>query len=330
VPSYPSPEAAAYALGRVAGYAEWRRTPGGQVPDFPDVDEAAARAAAEDALRRAAAAASAAGTDPAGTALPVANAAPTALPTAGPHPAASTLAPARPAAALPDAAGVVTMAAADAADLLGAYGIELWPERRCADADEAVAVAEKFGYPVALKATDEALRHRVDLGGVRLDVGSAEEVRAAMEGIAARPGFTGAGVLVQPMAPPGVGCVVEVVQDSAFGPVVGFGLAGLATELLGDRAWRAVPLTDLDARALVRAPLAAPMLFGHRGATPVDVAALEELLLRLGALADELPELHGLELNPVLASERGLTVLHAEVRVAPPGPRPDAGPRRLR
>jgi acyl-CoA synthetase (NDP forming) len=124
--------------------------------------------------------------------------------------------------------------------------------------------------------------------------------------------------------------VIEVVQDSAFGPVVGFGLGGVATELLGDRAWRAVPLTDVDAAALVRAPLAAPMLFGHRGAAPVDVGALEELLLRVGLLADELPALHELELNPVLAREDGLTVLHAAIRVAPPAPRPDAGPRRLR
>jgi acyl-CoA synthetase (NDP forming) len=126
-----------------------------------------------------------------------------------------------------------------------------------------------------------------------------------------------------------VGCVIEVVQDSAFGPVVGFGLGGVATELLGDRAWRAAPLTDLDAHALVRAPLAAPMLFGHRGAIGVDAVALEDLLVRVGLLADELPELHSLELNPVLVAPKGLTVLHAAVRLAPPAPRYDTGPRRL-
>ena len=290
VPSYSSPEEAAYALGRVAAYAQWRRTPGGALPTLPGVDEKAARAVLDRTL-----------------------AAEMAF-------AASGVSDIEP----------VTLADEDAAALLSAYCIEVWPVRRCADADEAVAAAEEFGYPVAVKAADEVLRHRVDLGGVRLDVSDADEVRAAIETIASRPGFAGAGVIVQPMAPPGVATVVEVAQDSAFGPVVGFGLGGVATDLLGDRAWRAVPLTDADAHALLRAPLAAPMLFGHRGATPVDARALEDLLLRVGLLADELPELRELELNPVIASESGLTVLHATVQVAPPTPRPDVGPRRLR
>jgi len=290
VPSYPSPEDAAFALGRVAAYAEWRRTPGGQLPVLPEVDEPAARAVLDRTLaaEMAFAASGVTHIDP------------------------------------------VTLGDADAAALLAAYGVGVWPSRHCADADEAVAAADEFGYPVAVKAADEGLRHRVDLGGVRLDIGSAEEVRAALDAIASRPGYSGGGVLVQPMAPPGVACVVEVVQDSAFGPVVGFGLGGVATDLLGDRAWRAVPLTDADAHALVRAPLASPLLFGHRGATPADVAALEELLLRIGLLADEIPELRELELNPVMAGDKGLAVLHATVRVAPPSRRPDAGPRRLR
>jgi acyl-CoA synthetase (NDP forming) len=290
VPSYPSPEDAAYALGRVAAYAEWRRTPGGQFPSLPGVDEKAARAILNRTL-----------------AIEMAY-------------VANGVTAVEP----------VTLEQPDAAALLKAYGIDVWPVRHCAGLDEAVAAAEVFGYPVVVKAADEALRHRVDLGGVRLDVRSADEVRAAFEAIAARSGFSGAGVLVQPMAPRGVACVVEVAQDSAFGPVVGFGLGGVATDLLGDRAWRSVPLTDADAHALVRAPLAAPMLFGHRGASPVDARALEELLLRVGMLADEIPELRELELHPVLVGDAGLTVLHATVRVAPPTPRHDAGPRRLR
>jgi acyl-CoA synthetase (NDP forming) len=137
-------------------------------------------------------------------------------------------------------------------------------------------------------------------------------------------------VLVQPMCPPGVACVVEVAEDPSFGAVVGFGLSGVASELLGDVAWRAAPLTDADAHALVRAPLAAPMLFGHRGAAPADTVALADLLLRLGLLADEIPEVRTVELRPVLVSGSGLSVLHADVVVGPAGGRPDAGPRRLR
>ncbi len=289
IPSYPSPEDAALALGRVAAYAEWRRTPGGQLPALTGVDEQAARAVLDRTLaaEMAFAASGVTHIDP------------------------------------------VTLTDEDVAALLAAYGITVWPARRCAGGDAAVAAADEFGYPVAVKAADEALRHRVDLGAVRLDVRSAQELRAAVESIENVPGYSGGGVLVQPMAPPGVACVVEVAQDSAFGPVVGFGLGGVATDLLGDRAWRAVPLTDADAHAIVRAPLASPLLFGHRGATPVDTDALEELLLRVGLLADEIPELRDLQLNPVIAGDKGLSVLHAVAKVAPPVRRADAGPRRL-
>ena len=131
------------------------------------------------------------------------------------------------------------------------------------------------------------------------------------------------------MVPPGVACVVEVREDPAFGPVVGFGLGGVATELLGDRAWRAVPLTDRDAAELVDEPRAAPLLRGHRGAAPVDRAALADLLLRVGRLADEQPRVRSLTLNPVLARPDGISVLHVAVGVGTADARPDTGPRRL-
>jgi acyl-CoA synthetase (NDP forming)/GNAT superfamily N-acetyltransferase len=218
----------------------------------------------------------------------------------------------------------------DAAALLTAYGVDVVPSVRCSDAALAVAAADALGYPVTLKAADGYLRHRVDLGGVRLDLGGPDDVRAAYAGIVALTPDGPHEVLVQPMCPPGVACLVEVVEDPSFGAVVGFGLSGVATELLGDVAWRAAPLTDADAHALVRAPLAAPMLFGHRGATPADTAALADLLLRLGLLADEIPEVRSVELRPVLVNATGLSVLHADIVVGPAGGRPDAGPRRLR
>lgn len=219
----------------------------------------------------------------------------------------------------------------DAAELLAAYGITVWPSRRAVGAEEVVAAAAELGYPVAVKAADETLRHRADLGTVRLDVDSARDARAAYHGIAAASGNPNPAVLVQRMARGGVVCVAELVQDAAFGPVVGFGLGGIATELIGDRAWRAAPLTDRDAADLLREPLASPMLFGYRGARPVDAAACEDLLVRIGALADELPALRALTLNPVLAAPEGITVLHATVRIeSPVAPRLDEGARRLR
>ncbi|MDG4818098.1 GNAT family N-acetyltransferase [Micromonospora sp. WMMD956] len=240
----------------------------------------------------------------------------------------------RPTGALPElpridpaaAAAALRADGADPAGLLGAYGIDVVPSVRAGSADEAVAAAGALGCPVALKAAAPGLRHRLDLGAVRLDLADAAAVRRAYAEMSA---VFGADVLVQAMVPPGVPCVVELVEDPAFGPVVGFGLGGVATELLGDRAWRAVPLTDVDAAELVDAPRAAPLLRGHRGAAPVDRAALAELLLRVGRLADEQPRVRSLTLNPVLARPDGISVLHATVGVGAAGARPDTGPRRL-
>ncbi|MBB5827960.1 bifunctional acetate--CoA ligase family protein/GNAT family N-acetyltransferase [Micromonospora carbonacea] len=240
----------------------------------------------------------------------------------------------RPPGALPElprvdpaaAAAALRADGADPAGLLGAYGIDVVPSVRAGSADEAVAAAGALGCPVALKAAAPGLRHRLDLGAVRLDLADAAAVRRAYAEMST---VFGADVLVQAMVPPGVPCVVELVEDPAFGPVVGFGLGGVATELLGDRAWRAVPLTDADAAELVDAPRAAPLLRGHRGAAPVDRAALAELLLRVGRLADEQPRVRSLTLNPVLARPDGISVLHATVGVGAAGARPDTGPRRL-
>jgi acyl-CoA synthetase (NDP forming)/GNAT superfamily N-acetyltransferase len=225
-----------------------------------------------------------------------------------------------------EAARAVVDGHGDARALLATYGIEVLDTRTARSDKAALQAARALGYPVVVKTADVALRHRLDLGAVRLDLADARAVRAAYEEIAAR---FGPAVSVQPMAPPGVACVVEVVDDPAFGPVVGFGLGGLASELLGDRAFRAAPLTDVDAAALVRAPRAAALLAGYGGAPAVDVDALTGLLLRVGALVDEHPEIKHLSLNPVLAHADGLTVLHAEVAYGSAVPRPDTGPRQL-
>jgi acyl-CoA synthetase (NDP forming) len=214
-----------------------------------------------------------------------------------------------------------------AAELLRAYGVPVLPEIEAGSVKEAVAAASAVGYPVALKVADPELRHRPDLGAVRLDIDEHRMLRQAYVEITAR---FGPSVLVQPMAPHGVPCLVEVVDDPSFGPVVGFGVGGIATELLGDRAWRAAPLTDVDAAALVRAPRAAALLQGYWSAPPVLLDAIEDLLLRVGRLADENPAVKRLTLNPVLADATGVSVVHASVEYGDPDPRPDTGPRRLR
>jgi acyl-CoA synthetase (NDP forming) len=213
--------------------------------------------------------------------------------------------------------------------LLAMYGVRLWPAIPVTSVDEAVAAAADLGYPVALKATVEPLRHRPELGTVRLDITDGSELRAAYQAMTGRLG-TEAGLAVQAMAPPGVATVIHTVEDPAFGALVSFGLGGVATDLLGDHGFRILPLTDLDAAELVRSVRAAPLLFGYRGSDPVDVAALEQLLLRVARLADDLPEIAELELNPVIVAPSGTYVLGATARVAVPATRLDSGPRRMR
>jgi acyl-CoA synthetase (NDP forming)/RimJ/RimL family protein N-acetyltransferase len=134
------------------------------------------------------------------------------------------------------------------------------------------------------------------------------------------------GITVGGSAPDGVAARIVAMEDPSFGAVVSFGLSDVAAALLDDRAFRLAPLTDVEAAEMVRAIRTAPLLFGHRGAEPVDVSALEELLLRVARLADDLPEVARLELNPI----RSGAVLDASLRLAPPvGPRPELGPRRL-
>ncbi|GIF66948.1 GNAT family N-acetyltransferase [Asanoa ishikariensis] len=214
----------------------------------------------------------------------------------------------------------------DREGLLAAYGIRLVPDALVDAAPEAVAAAHRLGLPVALKAAGLSLRHRIDLGAVRLDLRDEEAVRVAYRALAES---FGPQVLVQPMVPAGVACVVEMMEDPAFGPVVGFGLAGVATELLGDRAWRPAPLSDRAAAALVDEPRAAPLLRGYRGAEPVDREALVDLLLRVGRLADEQPRVRSLSLHPVLARPDGVSVLHATMTFGASGTRPDSGPRHI-
>ncbi|TFV53207.1 bifunctional GNAT family N-acetyltransferase/acetate--CoA ligase family protein [Blastococcus sp. TF02A-35] len=216
--------------------------------------------------------------------------------------------------------------------LLGAYGVPLLGTRTVTDAEAAVAAAEEIGYPVVLKSTAPWLRHRSDLGGVRLDLVDAEAVRQAFAAIP-----SGDPVIVQEMAAPGVATVVEIVDDPSFGALVSFGVGGVATDLLGDRAFRTLPLTDLDAAELVRAPRAWPLLDGWRGSEPVDTDALEDLLLRVARLADDLPEVLRLTLEPVIVGPpnpwhggRSLVVAGGTALVGPPTARVDPGPRRMR
>ncbi|WP_327243969.1 bifunctional acetate--CoA ligase family protein/GNAT family N-acetyltransferase [Streptomyces sp. NBC_01320] len=218
----------------------------------------------------------------------------------------------------------------EARELLGRYGISVRPTLPAPDPDAAVAAAARLGYPVVLKTTAPHLRHRADLGGVRLDLANETALRRAygeLTDLLGKPAELQP--VVQSMAPRGVDTVVRATIDPAAGAVLSFGLAGAPSELLGDTAHRLVPATDRDAAELIRSIRAAPVLFGWRGAAPVDTAALEELLLRVSRLVDDHPEVASVALEPVVVATQGLTVLGAAVRLSPPPARTDLGPRRL-
>lgn len=218
----------------------------------------------------------------------------------------------------------------EARELLGAYGIRVWPAVEVSGVDAAVAAATELTYPVILKSTSPVVRHQPGLVGVRGDLVDAEAVRDAHASLTQRLGPLGADrFVVQRMAVPGVSCVIRASEDPLFGPVVSFSVAGPPTELLGDVAHRIPPLTDVDVTDLIDGVKAAPLLSGHRGAAPVHRAALADLIARLSVLADDHPELSSVELNPVNAWTGGVDVLGAEVVVRPALVRKDPGRRRM-
>ncbi|MFG2924162.1 GNAT family N-acetyltransferase [Streptomyces sp. NPDC048305] len=218
----------------------------------------------------------------------------------------------------------------EARELLARYGVTVRPALPAPDPEAAVAAAAKLGYPVALKTTAPHLRHRADLGGVRLDLAGEDALRRTYDELTDLLG-TPAEIrpVVQAMAPRGVDTVVRASIDAAAGAVLSFGLAGAPSELLGDTAHRLVPATDRDVADLIRSIRAAPVLFGWRGSAPADTKALEELLLRVSRLVDDHPEVVSVALEPVVVATHGLTVLGASVRLAPPPARGDLGPRTL-
>jgi len=197
--------------------------------------------------------------------------------------------------------------------LLSAYGLPLVSEWSVATVEEAVMAADQIGYPVVVK-TAQAGVHKTESGGVAIDLRDSHAVREAAERI-------GAPLLIQPMVRSGVEVLVGAVQDPVFGPLIALGPGGTLAELIGDAAFRLTPLTDYDAQELVRTGKAGRLLAGFRGAAPADGEALEDLLLRVSQLAEDLPELAELDLNPVFAGPSGCVIVDARVRMGLAQPR---------
>lgn len=220
----------------------------------------------------------------------------------------------------------------EVAAVLRCYGLRLAAQQTVATPAEAAAAARALGGPVALKAIAPGLVHKSELGAVRLDL-APEAVEAAAQEMAARlaaAGHAPEGFLVQEMVPRGVEMLVGVVHDPQFGPLVACGAGGVVVELVGDVSVRLAPLTREDAAAQVRELKSYPLLTGFRGAPPADVEALEDVLLRVSALAEDLPAIAELDCNPVMVLPRGqgAVIVDARIRVEPPEPAPPLGARR--
>lgn len=216
--------------------------------------------------------------------------------------------------------GRVWLPAQESAALMRAYGIASAAMGSARTPEEAVSQAQTIGFPVAVKLASRTITHKTDIGGVLLDMRSPAEVEEAFRTIESRIRRLGQagemeGVTIQRMVPEGVEAIVGVTQDPLFGPLIMFGLGGTLVELLQDVAFRIHPLTDVDAREMVRSVKGYALLEGWRGSPPADVAALEDLLLRVSYLVEEVPEIAEMDLNPVkvLPPGQGCVVVDARV-----------------
>ena len=198
--------------------------------------------------------------------------------------------------------------------LLSAYGLPVLGQRTVATAEDAAEAAGKFGGKIALKGIAPGLVHKTDAGAVLLNL-EPDEVHVAADEMRRRiPSLSG--FLVQEMAKSGAEMIVGVAHDPQFGPVVACGAGGVMVELIKDVSVRLTPLSREDAAGMIRELKTFPLLDGYRGSPQRDVAALEDVILRIGALVDDIPAIAELDLNPVLVHERGATIVDARIRTS--------------
>ncbi len=202
--------------------------------------------------------------------------------------------------------------------LLDGAGIRVTQARLATNADDAVTAAEEIGFPVVLKIVSTEIAHKSDVGGVALDLGDADAVRAAydamMESVRqAAPGASVEGVSVQQMAEPGTEVIIGTTTDAQFGPVMMFGLGGIFVEVMKDVAFRIVPLEPRDAKQIVREIKGYPVLEGIRGQPGADIEALERMILDVSSFVWDHGEIAELDLNPVIAYPDGAVAVDARV-----------------
>ncbi len=212
------------------------------------------------------------------------------------------------------------LSAQESRQVLNAMRLPLPQSGVAKDPDEAAEIAEKIGFPVAIKLASRELIHKTEIGGVHLNLQNSQEVKKAFQKIRKRLVDLGKneameGVLVQQMISGGIEVMVGATEDPLFGPLIAFGLGGIHIEILNDIAFRISPLTDKDASKMVRQIHGYRLFEGYRGHPPADIKAMEDVLLRISRLVEEVPEITELDLNPIFAMPPGQGCLIADVRI---------------
>jgi len=206
----------------------------------------------------------------------------------------------------------------EAKELLKQAGVNVVDTKLATSREKAISISQQLGFPVALKIASADVVHKSDAGGVKLGLKTATQAGKAYDDImkAIKKQYPEAkieGVSVQKMARPGVEVIIGMSKDTQFGPVLMFGLGGILVEILKDVSFRIVPLVRRDAREMVREIKGYPLLEGYRGQEPVDVANLEELILKVSDFVEQHPEVAELDLNPVFAYGDGAIAVDARV-----------------
>jgi acyl-CoA synthetase (NDP forming) len=210
--------------------------------------------------------------------------------------------------------------------LLTAYGLPACPQALVDDAAAAVEAANRLGYPLAVKLGAAGL-HKSDLGGVRLGIADEADLRATVDDLRR---LADGPILLQPMVPSGTELIVGAVHDPQCGPLVMLGAGGVLTDVLGDRSFGLAPMSFAHADELLGGLRAARLLDGYRGAPVVSRDTVRDVLVRVAALVDDVPEIAELDLNPLVCRADGVTIVDARVRVAPAPVHPDPLVRQLR
>ncbi len=191
-------------------------------------------------------------------------------------------------------------------ELLKKAGIPIVEAKLARSKKEAIFISKKVGFPVVLKISSPDVVHKSDSGGVKLGLANATQVGKAYNEIIPSikktyPKAEIQGVSVQPMAPPGVEVIVGMSKDPQFGPVLMFGLGGILVEVLKDVSFRIVPVTERDAREMIREIKGYPILEGYRGQKPASIPALEKLIVKVSQFVEKNPQIKELDLNPIFA-----------------------------